>query len=299
MAQADQDRDPAPNGHRASTVPAVAMVLGSISSIQIGAAMATGLFDEVGAMGVTFLRTIISAVLLVIIWRPSFRLDRESTKIALMFGVVLAAMNLSFYESIDRIPLGIAVTFEFIGPLGVALFTSHRRRDLIWVAMAAAGIVLLSGGIGDEGIEPLGVILAVVAGVFWGCYILLGKKVGEKFSGGRGLAIAMVFSTIFCTPFGVADGGSALLGLSVLATGAAVAILSTTLPLSLEMEALRRLPSNVFGVMMSLEPAMAATIGFLLLSQDMSATQVAAIALVVSASAGALSSARAPVPIEP
>jgi len=274
------------------------MVLGSISSIQIGAAMATGLFDEVGAMGVTFLRTIISAILLVIIWRPGFRLDRESTRIALTFGFVLAAMNLTFYEAIDRIPLGIAVTFEFIGPLGVALITSHRRRDLIWVALAAAGIILLSGGIGDEGIEPLGVVLAVVAGVFWGCYILLGKKVGEKFSGGRGLAVAMVFSTIFCTPFGVADGGSALLGLSVLATGAAVAILSTALPLSLEMEALRRLPSNVFGVMMSLEPAMAATIGFLLLSQDMSATQVAAIALVVSASAGALSSARAPAPIE-
>jgi inner membrane transporter RhtA len=298
MDQAEQDRAPAASGHRAPTVPAVAMVLGSISSIQVGAALATGLFDEVGAMGVTFLRTIISAILLVIIWRPGFRLDRESTRIALTFGFVLAAMNLTFYEAIDRIPLGIAVTFEFIGPLGVALITSHRRRDLIWVALAAAGIILLSGGIGDEGIEPLGVVLAVVAGVFWGCYILLGKKVGEKFSGGRGLAVAMVFSTIFCTPFGVADGGSALLGLSVLATGAAVAILSTALPLSLEMEALRRLPSNVFGVMMSLEPAMAATIGFLLLSQDMSATQVAAIALVVSASAGALSSARAPAPIE-
>jgi inner membrane transporter RhtA len=275
------------------------MVLGSISSIQVGAALATGLFDEVGPMGVTFLRTIISAILLVIIWRPRFRLDRESTRIALMFGLVLAAMNLSFYESLDRIPLGVAVTFEFIGPLGVALITSRRRRDLIWVAMAAAGIILLSGGIGGEGIEPFGVFLALVAGFFWGCYILFAKRVGETFTGGRGLAVAMVFSTVFCAPFGVADGGSALLGLPVLATGAAVAILSTTLPLSLEMEALRRLPSNVFGVMMSIEPAMAATVGFLLLSQDMSATEVAAIALVVFASAGALSSARAPAPIEP
>lgn len=275
------------------------MVLGSISSIQVGAALATGLFDEVGAMGVTLLRTLISAVLLVLIWRPSFRLDRGRTKIALLFGFVLAAMNLSFYEAIDRIPLGIAVTFEFIGPLGVALITSHRRRDLIWVAMAAAGILLLSGGIGEEGIELFGVVLAVVAGVFWGCYILLGKRVGEEFYGGQGLAIAMVFSTVICMPFGVADGGADLLLPSVLAVGFAVAILSTTLPLSLEMEALRRLPSNVFGVMMSLEPAMAATIGFLLLGQDMSAAQIAAIALVVSASAGALSSARAPAPIEP
>jgi inner membrane transporter RhtA len=285
--------------HQSPSAPAVAMVLGSITSIQIGAALATGLFDEVGPMGVTFLRTLISAGLLVLIWRPSFRLDRERLKISLLFGVVLAAMNLSFYEALDRIPLGIAVTFEFIGPLGVALITSRRRRDLIWVAMAAAGIILLSGGIGEEGIALWGVILALVAGFFWGSYILLGKRVGQQFAGGQGLAIGMVFSTVLCAPFGISDGGSELLVPATLLTGAAVAILSTALPLSLEMEALRRLPSNVFGVMMSLEPAMAATIGFLLLSQDMSAAQIAAIALVVSASAGALSSARAPAPIEP
>ena len=274
------------------------MVIGSISSIQVGAALATGLFDEVGPLGVTLLRTFISAVVLVIIWRPDFRLSRDDAKIAVLFGAVMAAMNLAFYESIDRIPLGIADTFEFIGPLGVALITSRRRRDLIWVAMAAGGIVLLSGGIGQD-IELLGVLFALVAGFFWGSYILLAKKVGQKFAGGQGLAIAMVFSTVFCAPFGIADGGSDLLGLSVLAVGVGVAILSTTLPLSLEMEALRRLPSNVFGVMMSLEPAMAATVGFLLLSQDLSSAQVAAVALVVMASAGALSSARAPAPIEP
>ncbi len=285
--------------HLSPSLPAVAMVLGSISSIQVGAALATGLFDEVGAMGVTFLRTFISAGLLVAIWRPSFRLSREETRIALLFGAVVAAMNLTFYESIDRIPLGIAVTFEFIGPLGVALITSRRRRDLIWVAMAAAGIVLLSGGIGDEGIALLGVLLALVAGFFWGCYILLAKKVGEKFAGGQGLAIAMVFSTVFCAPFGITDGGSELVGLTVLAVGVLVAIMSTALPLSLEMEALRRLPSNVFGVMMSLEPAMAALVGFLLLSQGLSVAQIAAIALVVAASAGALSSSRAPAPVEP
>ncbi len=286
------------DSHLSPTLPAVAMVIGSISSIQVGAALATGLFDEVGPLGVTLLRTFISAVVLVIIWRPDFRLSRDDAKIAVLFGAVMAAMNLAFYESIDRIPLGIAVTFEFIGPLGVALITSRRRRDLIWVAMAAGGIVLLSGGIGQD-IELLGVLFALVAGFFWGSYILLAKKVGQKFAGGQGLAIAMVFSTVFCAPFGIADGGSDLLGLLVLAVGVGVAILSTTLPLSLEMEALRRLPSNVFGVMMSLEPAMAATVGFLLLSQDLSSAQVAAVALVVMASAGALSSARAPAPIEP
>jgi len=284
---------------QAPTVPAVAMVLGSITSIQFGAAVATGLFDEVGALGVTFLRTIISAGLLLLIWRPSFRLGREDARFAVLFGIVLAAMNLAFYEAIDRIPLGIAVTFEFIGPLGVALITSHRRRDLIWVAMAAAGIVLLSGGIGEEGIEVWGVVLAVVAGIFWGCYILLGKRVGQRFQGGEGLAIAMVFSTVVCAPFGLLDGGSTLAEGSVLLTGLAVAVLSTALPLSLEMEALRRLPSHVFGVMMSLEPAMAATVGFVVLSQDLSAGQVVAIGLVVAASAGALWTSRAPAPIEP
>lgn len=281
------------------TVPAVAMVLGAICSIQIGAAIATDLFDDIGAGGVVFLRSLVSAVLLTVIWRPSFRMDRESAKLAVLFGAVLAGVNLAFYESIDRIPLGIAVTFEFIGPLGVALITSHRRRDLIWVAMAAAGIVLLSGGIGNEGLDPWGVGLALVAGFFWGCYILIGKRVGERFAGGKGLAITMVFSTVLCAPFGVVDGGGELLVPSILLIGVAVAILSATLPFSLELEAMRRLPSNVFGVMMSLEPAVAALTGFLLLSQDMSAAQIGAIALVVAASAGALWTAREPAPVEP
>jgi len=284
---------------RSPTVPAVAMVLGSITSIQFGAAVATGLFDEVGALGVTFLRVLISTLLLLAIWRPSFRLSRGDMGYAALFGIVLSGMNLSFYEAIDRIPLGIAVTFEFVGPLGVALVTSHRRRDLIWVAMAAAGIVLLSGGIGHEGIEALGVVLALVAGVFWGCYILLGKKLGERFQGGEGLAVSMVLASVICAPFGLIDGGSSLAEGSVLLTGLAVAVLSTALPLSLEMEALRRLPSHVFGVMMSLEPAMAATVGFLVLSQDLAAAQVLAIALVVSASAGALWTGRGPAPVEP
>jgi inner membrane transporter RhtA len=281
------------------TVPAVAMVLGAITSIQIGAALATGLFDEIGAGGVVFLRSFVSAVLLGIIWRPNYRMGREQAKLALAFGAVLAAVNLSFYEAIDRIPLGTAVTFEFVGPLGVALITSRRRLDLIWAAMAAAGILLLSGGIGDESMDLLGIFFALLAGFFWGCYILLGKRVGEQWSGGQGLAIAMVISSVFCAPFGLVDGGSDLFDPSIFAVGAAVAVLSAAIPFSLEMEAMRRLPSNVFGVMMSLEPAVAAAVGFLLLSQGMSPGQVLAIALVVSASAGALWSTRAPAPVEP
>lgn len=281
------------------TLPAVAMVIGAISSIQIGAALATGLFDEIGASGAVFLRTFVSAILLAIIWRPVYRMDRQALKLALAFGACLAGMNLCFYEAIDRIPLGMAVTFEFVGPLAVALITSRRRRDMAWAAMAAAGILLLSGGIGNDGLDPLGIGFALGGGICWGFYIVLGKRVGETWTGGRGLAIAMGISTIFCAPFGLVDGGSDLLVPSVLAIGAAVAVLSTALPLSLEMEAMRRIPSNVFGVMMSLEPAIAALTGFVLLSQGMSAFQVMAIALVVFASAGALWSSRGPVPIDP
>lgn len=275
------------------------MVVGAISSIQVGAALATGLFDEVGPGGAVFLRTAVSALLLVIIWRPGFRMSREKAKLALYFGIALAGMNMCFYEAIDRIPLGTAVTFEFVGPLLVAIFTSRRRRDMIWAGMAAAGILLLTGGVGHEGLDMVGVALALVAGGFWGAYILLGKRVGEEWSGGKGLALAMVVSTFLCAPLGVAEGGQDLLVLSTLLIGSAVAVLSTTFPLSLEMEAMRRLPSNVFGVMMSLEPAIAALAGFVLLSQGLSATQVLAIALVVAASAGALRSSSAPVPIDP
>ncbi len=284
---------------RPPLAPSVVMVVGAMSSIQIGAAIATSLFDQVGPAGAVFLRLFVSAILLAIIWRPSYRMDREAAKIALAFGLVMAGMNISFYEAIDRIPLGTAVTLEFIGPLAVALITSHRRRDMIWAAMAAAGILLLSGGIKSHGLDPFGIGLAVLGGLFWGCYILLGKPVGQIWTGARGLAIAMAVSALVCLPFGLADGGSDLLDPSVIAVGAAVAVLSTTVPLSLEIEAMRRLPSNVFGVMMSLEPAVAATVGFVLLSQGMNWAQVLAILLVVSASAGALWSGRGPAPVEP
>lgn len=275
------------------------MVLGAMLSIQVGAALATDLFDEIGPGGAVFLRVAVSAVLLLIIWRPSFRLDGTRLKLALLFGIALAGMNICFYESIDRIPLGTAVTFEFVGPLGVAVLTSRRRQDFAWAALAGAGILLLSGGLGHDGLDSLGIILALAAGFFWGTYILLGKRVGEEWAGGKGLAISMVVAALICAPGGVVAGGSQLLDPSVLLIGIAVAVLSTTLPLSLEIEAMRRVPSNVFGVMMSLEPAIAASVGFLLLSQGLATAQIIAIALVVAASAGALWSTRSPAPIEP
>ena len=297
---AERPESPArPAGHGSHTSSAVAMVLGAMLSIQVGAALATDLFDEIGPGGAVFLRVAVSAVLLLIIWRPSFRLDGTRLKLALLFGIALAGMNICFYESIDRIPLGTAVTFEFVGPLGVAVLTSRRRQDFAWAALAGAGILLLSGGLGHDGLDSLGILLALAAGFFWGTYILLGKRVGEEWAGGKGLAISMVVAALICAPGGVVAGGSQLLDPSVLLIGIAVAVLSTTLPLSLEIEAMRRVPSNVFGVMMSLEPAIAASVGFLLLSQGLATAQIIAIALVVAASAGALWSTRSPAPIEP
>lgn len=275
------------------------MVLGAIVSIQVGAAIGTGLFPDIGASGVVFMRAIVSAVLLTAIWRPGIATFRENPRLLLIFGVALTGMNLCFYEAIDRIPLGTAVTLEFIGPLTVALVTSRRRRDWIWAGLAAAGILLLTGGVGGEDLDPTGVALALAAGFFWGSYILLGKRMGQAFAGGKGLAVAMAVSAVMTAPFGIADGGSSLIDLEVLVIGIAVGVLSSALPFTLELEAMRRLPSSVFGVMMSLEPAVAAAVGLVILSQSVVPTEIVAILLVVAASAGALRSSRAPAPLEP
>jgi inner membrane transporter RhtA len=202
-------------------------------------------------------------------------------------------MNLSFYEALDRIPLGIAVTFEFVGPLSVAVGGSRRALDVLWVVLASAGILLLSdfGGLG--GLDAAGVGLALLAGGFWAAYILLSARTGRVFPGGSGLALALVVSSALLVPVGIADGGDALLQPELLAIGAAVAMLSSAIPYSLELEALRRLPEAVFGVLMSLEPAMAALAGFVVLGQDLRARELVAILLVVAASAGAARGARA------
>jgi inner membrane transporter RhtA len=275
------------------------MVLGSIFSIQVGSAIATELFADVGPAGVVFMRAAVSAVLLWAIWRPGLRVPPEHRRIVLLFGVVLAGMNLCFYESIARIPLGTAVTVEFIGPLGAALIASRRRRDWIWAGLAGAGIVLLTGGIGAEDLDVVGLLLAFFAGIFWGSYILLGTRVGEHTKGGSVLVVPMLISTVLVAPFGIAGGGMDLLDPTVLAIGIGVGVLSSAIPFSLEIEAMRRLPSSAFGVMMSLEPAVAATVGFILLDQGMAAAEVVAILLVVAASAGALRSASTPITDEP
>ena len=272
----------------------IALVAGAIVSVQCGAALAFDLFDEIGPAGTVFLRVALAAVVLALLWRPAFRgRSREGVRNVLLFGVALAGMNLSFYEGLERVPLGIAVTLEFVGPLGVALVGSRHARDLLWVALAAGGILLLSPGLGDD-LDPLGAGLCLLAGAFWAAYIVLAERVGRQFEGGDGLALAMVAGAVLLVPVGIAEGGANLIEPEILAVGLLLALLSSAIPYSFELEALRHLPRGTFGVLMSMEPAVAAVVGFIALNQDLAATELAAVAMVVAASAGALRTAAHP-----
>jgi inner membrane transporter RhtA len=260
--------------------------------VQVGSAAATTLFDEIGPTGTVFFRLAFAALILVAIWRPRpSRSSRSQLGLAALFGFFLAAMNLSFYEALDRIPLGIAVTLEFVGPLAVAVGGSRRALDLLWVAMAAAGIVLLAGP-GGSSPDALGIAFALSAGTCWGAYILISARIGQAYPDGTGLAIAMVVATALLVVPGVAGGGADLLDPKLAAVGLAVAVLSSVIPYSFELEALRRIPTQAFGVMMSLEPGVAALVGLIALSQGLATGEVIGIALVTGASAGALRGAR-------
>ena len=270
-----------------SPLTAPLLVLGAILAVQLGAAAATELFDDVGPAGAVLYRLVFAAAVLLALWRPDpGAADRRSLALVALFGVSLAAMNFSFYEALDRIPLGIAVTLEFVGPLGVALAASRRRLDLAWVALAAAGVVLVSGPSGDA--DAAGIAFALGAGAFWAAYIILSSRVGRAFEGGGGLALAMAVAAALMLAPGVAVGGSDLLDAELAAIGLAVALLSSAIPYSLELEALRRMPVGVFGVLMSLEPAAAAAVGAVALSQGLNGAEVAGIAAVTAASAGVL-----------
>jgi inner membrane transporter RhtA len=274
---------------------AALLVLGSIVSVQCGAALATSLFDSIGAAGAVFMRAGFGAVVLLALTRGApLRSAEWRHRDVLLLGAAVAAVNFFFYAALERLPLGITVTLEFVGPLGVAVFGSRRRRDLLWALMAAAGILLLSDGGGGEEIDPLGVALALIAGLFWAAYIVQSARVGSLGPGLGGATMAAVISAVLVAPFGIAQGAGEILDPAVLAAGAAVGVLSTAIPYAFEIEALRRLPQSVFGVLMSLEPAVAAAIGFLALSQNLAGLEVLAIGLVVLASAGALRSATAP-----
>jgi inner membrane transporter RhtA len=279
---------------RADRIPPTFLVLFAVASVQFGGAFAKTIFDEIGPGGTVFLRVFFAALILGALWRPALsgRTAAEWRLIA-AYGFVLVAMNLSFYEALDRIPLGIAVTLEFVGPLGVAIAGSRRALDLLWVVLAAAGILLLSD-FGTADLDGLGVALALVAGGFWAAYILLAARVGRRYPGGEALALGMAIGAVMVAPVGLADAGGDLFSAEVLAIGLAVAILSSAIPYTLELEALRRMPQGVFGVLMSLEPAAAGPSGFPFLCEGPATREVVAIALVVTASAGAARNASVP-----
>jgi len=280
-------------------VPRLSLVVGAILSIQFGAAFAATLFDELGAAGVSLLRLAFAAVILLAIWRPRPSEHAPADlRLAAAFGLCLGLMNLTFYEAVARIPLGIAVTVEFIGPLGVAVAASRKPRDFAWVLLAAVGIVLLADPGGGD-VDLVGVAFAATAGAFWAAYILLAARAGQRFSGGTGLTFAMVVAALVPLGPGLATGGTDLVRPEFILVGLTVALLSSVVPYTLETEALRRLPAGVFGVLMSLEPAVAALAGFLVLSQDLVPRELVAIGLVVAASAGATRSAPPPAPPDP
>ena len=270
-----------------SRVPAPALVVGAVVSVQVGSAIAKTAFDEIGANGVTFYRLAVSGALLMALTRPRLRRwTRAQWGSAALLGLTMGAMNITFYLAIRTVPLGVAVTLEFLGPLCVALFQTRRLRDLGWVLLAAGGVGLL--GL-DDRTGPLlatGLVWAALAGAFWGLYILASARVGRLVPGLDGLAVALVVSTLLAAPFGVHGAVRGLDQPLVVATGVTVALLSSVIPYALELTALRRLPTRVFGVLMSLEPAAAALSGFVLLGQALGSAELAALALVSIASLG-------------
>ncbi len=272
---------------RLPRLPVHALVIGSISSVQVGAAWATTIFNQVGAGGACLLRLASASAVMLAVTRPSLRMVSKSQWIAACsLGLVLAGMNLSFYEAISRIPLGTAVTIEFIGPLLVALAGSRRARDLIWAVLAACGIVALCHGLGQGG-DLAGFALAATAGLFWGAYILLQAQLGRAFDDTSGLALAMTVAAVAVLPFGVAQGAGKLLDPAVLGVGIAVGMLSSAIPYSLELRALRSLSTATFGILMSLEPAVAAIAGAIVIGQRITFRDAIGIGLVCLASLGA------------
>lgn len=283
-------------------LPATALVATSAVSVQLGAAFATRLFSQVGPAGAVSVRLAFAAVCLVAVARASSRgraetspnerlRDRPVSDLAIVigFGLTLGGMNLSFYEAIARVPLGVAVTVEFVGPLTVAMVASRHRTDVLWALLAGGGVFLLASGdlLGTlRHLDVTGIGFALLAGSCWAGYILLNAETGQRFAGTSGLAVAMTVAAFAVVPLGAADAGAALLRPGVLGLGLGVALLSSVLPYSCEMAALRQVTPRAFGVLLSMAPAVAAVVGLAVLGQRLSGIEVAALVLVVTANVG-------------
>jgi inner membrane transporter RhtA len=279
-------------GRALGAVPPPLQVLVGIVSVQVGASLAKQLFAVAGPAGTVTLRLFFAALVLLLVWRPALRLGRRAWPVVLAYGVVLGLMNLSFYQALARIPQGVTVTIEFLGPLVVALAGSRRMLDALWALLAAGGVVLLAETRGD--LSLVGMLFALGAAVCWGCYILLSAALGSRTSEGNGLALGMAVAAMIAMPTGIVESGTGLLSPWVLLIGLGVALLSSVIPYSLELEALRTIPPRVFGVLMSLEPAVAALAGLVVLHESLHPLQWIALCCVVAASIGATRTIRSP-----
>ena len=269
-------------------------VLGSVTALGVGTSWAKqALFPVVGAQGTTAVRVGLSALLMPMLWRPwRWRLSRADAQAVVLYGAALGAMNLMFYLSLQTLPFGLAVAIEFAGPLAVAIWSSRRAVDFIWVALAIVGLALLLPlGLSGSTLNPQGVLYAVGAAVFWALYIVFGKRAGHLHAG-QSVSLGLLVAALVVVPVGVAHAGAALLSPSVLLVGVAVAAISSALPISLEMMALKRLPKEAFGIMISMEPAIAALLALALLGERLDTVQWLAIGCIVAASMGSAATAR-------
>ena len=269
-------------------------VLGSVTALGVGTSWAKqALFPVVGAQGTTAVRVGLSALLMLMLWRPCrWRLTRADAQAVALYGAALGAMNLMFYLSLQTLPFGLAVAIEFAGPLAVAIWSSRRAVDFVWVALAIVGLALLLPlGLSGSTLDPLGVLYAVGAAVFWALYIVFGKRAGHLHAG-QSVSLGLLVAALVVVPVGVAHAGAALLSPSVLLVGVAVAAISSALPISLEMMALKRLPKEAFGIMISMEPAVAALLALALLGERLDTVQWLAIGCIVAASMGSAATAR-------
>lgn len=267
------------------------MVVAAIVSVQVGAAIAATMFDEVGAAGMVFLRLGFASIVLCAFGRPKLRgRSRRDWQLTAAFGVLMAVMNLTFYAAVDRLPLALAVTLELLRPLGLAVAMTRRLREFAWTGLAIVGVVLL--GEGGSHIDPVGVVFVLIAALGWAGYILLSAETGRRSSGIDGLALAITAGAVIAAPIGIASGGAALLRPGILVAGLGVALMSSVINFVLELSALRHISPRAFGVLMSLSPVVAVIAGFVVLGQRLSLLQIVAIGCVIAASAATVSGTR-------
>lgn len=277
------------------------LVLGSMTSLQLGAAIASHLFDDVGAAGASAMRLGFAALLLLAWARPDVRSwGADRRRIAALLGLAMAVMNSSFYVAVDRLPLGAAITIEFLGPLSLAVVLTRRWRELVWVGLALGGVLLL--GVGQHGgdggaLDPLGVAAALVAGGCWAAYIVIGSRLATSDHGVAGLAAASGVAAALVVPVGVFAAGSALLDARVLALGLLMAVFASVIPYSFEIRALERMPKRTFSILVALEPAIGALVGALLLGQQLEALSWVGVACVVAAGVGATATSPSTEPV--